>query len=362
MSFDQPMQEIYWNTDNPTNGLYDENSGNSVFYQDLKQENIDMLNQATNGFGYSESQFQQKEFQQQQQQQHNQGQFQLTETNSSFPLLPQFGTSEYLNQSISSHSSPSMNGFENGPIKYSAISPESIDEKSQNQQQQQQQEQPPQQQQSGSKKTLSKRHLLDEQDAILLAREDSELNEEELLAKKKAQNRAAQRAFRERKESRFKDLEAKLNKSEVEKQKLLDQLTYFRTQNEYQKQQEQKRLNTASITPDAADCDRVIHAQFTFPNTQELFINEMTNGHPLSETSDIAKVYDAPDYPNTQLLAVGAVWDYLHVRAEELERDDQYFDVVEIMAKLKGNEKCHGYGPAYPLDVVNRAIEESLRQ
>ncbi|CAH2351187.1 putative fluconazole resistance protein 3 [[Candida] railenensis] len=360
MSFDQPMQEIYWNAENSANGLYDENAGNSVFYQDLKQENIDMLNQASNGFGYAEPQFQPNEFQQQSHQQHNQSQLQgSADTNVNFAQLPQFGTSEYLNQSISSHSSPSMNGFENGPIKYSAISPESIDDKSQNQQQQQQQ----QQQQSGSKKaTQSKRHLLDEQDAILLAREDSELNEEELLAKKKAQNRAAQRAFRERKESRFKDLEAKLNKSEVEKQKLLDQLTYFRTQNEYQKQQEQKRMNTAAITPDGPDCDRVIHAQFTFPQNQELFINEMTDGHPLSETSDIAKVYDAPDYPNTKLLAVGAVWDYLHMRAEELERDDQYFDVVEIMAKLKGNEKCHGYGPAYPLDVVNRAIEESLRQ
>ena len=47
--------------------------------------------------------------------------------------------------------------------------------------------------------------------------------------KRKAQNRAAQRAFRERKESKLKELEAKLLASEEERQKLLDELEQIKS-------------------------------------------------------------------------------------------------------------------------------------
>ena len=70
---------------------------------------------------------------------------------------------------------------------------------------------------------------MDEKDAALIARDDSELTEEELQMKRKAQNRAAQRAFRERKESKLKELEAKLLASEEERQKLLDELEQIKS-------------------------------------------------------------------------------------------------------------------------------------
>lgn len=63
----------------------------------------------------------------------------------------------------------------------------------------------------------------------MIARDDSELTEEELQMKRKAQNRAAQRAFRERKESKLKELEAKLLASEEERQKLLDELEQIKS-------------------------------------------------------------------------------------------------------------------------------------
>lgn len=48
------------------------------------------------------------------------------------------------------------------------------------------------------------------------------------------------------------------------------------------------------------------------------------------------------------------------IKAEEADLDFNSIDFNDVMEKLKGNEKCHGYGPAYPLELVNEAIESSL--
>lgn len=189
----------------------------------------------------------------------------------------------------------------------------------------------------------TRKQLAEEQDAILLARDDCELTEEELQAKKKAQNRAAQRAFRERKEGKLKELEARLNESEEEKQRLREQLSLIRKE---------------TMARGAAASDGTI---FNFPASQGVFILEMTAGHPIAPNAQLGKVYDAPDDPSTRLLAVGAVWDYLHGKAEDYEREGRYIDVVAVMAQLKGKERCHGYGPAYPLAQVEAAVAQSLQ-
>ncbi|CAK9441783.1 uncharacterized protein LODBEIA_P56510 [Lodderomyces beijingensis] len=205
----------------------------------------------------------------------------------------------------------------------------------------------------------SKKRLLDEQDAILIARDDSELTDEELQLKRKAQNRAAQRAFRERKETKLKELEAKLLQSEGERQRLMEELDNISkqnlsitTENEILKTSDNSNLMTLSNSNNPV-------TKFDFPQTQDAFIAEILRGneHHL-KPAYINKVYD--DSQGKKLLALGAVWDYLQIKAEEANLDSSSIDFVQVMEKLRGNEKCHGYGPAYTLESVDQAIRESF--
>ncbi|KAI5907869.1 Fluconazole resistance protein 3 [Candida parapsilosis] len=207
----------------------------------------------------------------------------------------------------------------------------------------------------GNKKKL-KRQLLDEEDAILIAKDDSELTEEELQLKRKAQNRAAQRAFRERKETKLKELEAKLLQSEEERQKLMEQLEMIRKQNlSITTENEILRTNEGSLISSKTPINK-----FHFPQSQDDFIDEITRGtnHEVKRES-INKVYN--NIEGEKLLALGAVWDYLQIKAEEANLDLATIDVNEVMDKLKGNEKCHGFGPAYPLSLVQEAVEASFK-
>lgn len=209
----------------------------------------------------------------------------------------------------------------------------------------------------------SKRQMLDEQDALLIARDDSELTEDELQMKRKAQNRAAQRAFRERKETKLKELEAKLLQSEEERQKLMDQLEIIRKQNISITTENEILRSSGDINGGNAFQTRHSHIapvnKFDFPKTQDDFIEHVLRGtnHKLKEENK-NKVY--ADNEGRKLLALGAVWDYLQIKVEEADLDFNSIDFNDVMERLKGAERCHGYGPAYPLDLVDQAIESSL--
>ncbi|CUM46336.1 uncharacterized protein AC631_05827 [Debaryomyces fabryi] len=239
------------------------------------------------------------------------------------------------NESISSSSSPSGVLNSNLNTKSNGIfSPVSVSE--------------------DKKKPKSKKQLLNEQDAILIAKDDSELNEEELQMKRKAQNRAAQRAFRERKETKLKELECKLAESEAEKRRLLSQLDLMKqqnvsilTENEFLKNKSSSDQNLSNKAEDT---------NVIFPKNQKEFIYGLAGTHEVN-TDTINKVYDNPERPGTKLLAVGAVWDYLQLKSQENEKYEN-LDILEIMSCLKGNERCHGYGPAYPLELVEQIIDQ----
>lgn len=224
---------------------------------------------------------------------------------------------------------------------------------------------------------LKLKRQLDEQDAILIAKDDSELLEEELLLKRKAQNRQAQRAFRERKETRLKDLQSKLDQSEQERQQLLDQLACIRqqnisitTENQMLKNSQSQDDSTSNYSSNLSnsnrkssvssslyyDNNRIKNHKFNFPTTEQHFIDGLISGTGHSiENRDIRITYDSPEN-GAKLLGIGAVWDYLLLKAEENEIDAENIDIKAIMTKLRGHEICHGYGPAYPLDLVEMSF------
>ncbi|WPK24882.1 hypothetical protein PUMCH_002180 [Australozyma saopauloensis] len=194
--------------------------------------------------------------------------------------------------------------------------------------------------------------LLNEKEMALMYTEDSMLTEEELTMKKKAQNRLAQRAFRERKEMKLKELELMLLQSEEQRQGLLDRLNVVRQQLN-SLQSENKRLK--SISANGSNCPTTGVPNFLFPQTQKDFVETMTQGKPHDMSrAQVNKVYDMPQTPGRKVLGVGALWDYLLIKREEEQYEN--VDLLEVMLLLKGKEVCHGYGPAYPLEVIEDAL------
>lgn len=223
---------------------------------------------------------------------------------------------------------------------------------------------------------------------------NTELTEEELYQRRKAQNRAAQRAFRERKEGKLKELSGKLHDAEVEREKLEKQLNDLKQKNvlldkENQLlQQQQKQMgassdyhtsNSSSKSPlgsimsnednsgmltnlTNASINKVL--TFKFPNTNKSqfidgTIDWVKHGHDRNNTVlEANKLGESYEFNEEKVLTISAIWDYL-VEFSELN-DDLSLDIPGIMKNLRGNEVCHGFGPAYPISLVNEIILNHL--
>lgn len=179
--------------------------------------------------------------------------------------------------------------------------------------------------------------------------EDSKTGQDEnaLREKKKAQNRAAQKAFRERREARVKELEARLKESEADRKALAEQLELLKRQNlmvenenrllqQSGKQRDQEMTNSASV-----------HT-YSFP-TQRQFFDSLTENKHGSFTTDEDRYLDNT---GNEVLPLSAAWEYLH----ELSTHKN-FDIYEVMKVLKGSEVCHGHGAAYPKALIDQAIQ-----
>lgn len=189
------------------------------------------------------------------------------------------------------------------------------------------------------------------EDGLVAATEKSSSKSSKSLEdKRKSQNRAAQRAFRERKEQKLKQLERKLEESEIEKKRILDELEKMKlknivmaTENQLLKSKEEgQRSGSEEDTPVAA-----ARSEFTFPAVQAF---DLDSGSGAKGNV----IYSDPEKNEIKLLTIGAVWDYLH-NVEELNPNVE-LDISRIMSELEGSERCHGFGPAYPLAAIHAAI------
>ncbi|AET38160.1 Yap3p Ecym_2430 [Eremothecium cymbalariae DBVPG len=169
--------------------------------------------------------------------------------------------------------------------------------------------------------------------------------------KKKAQNRAAQKAFRERKEARLKELEQRLKESEENRDALNKEMEELKKQN-FVIHNENRILmqrKGSSLPGVVADPEK---ERFTFPPKDDSTELQREIEKELSAGRDAVR-YVAD---GKKLLTVPATWEYLH----ELSLDKD-IDVYLIMQKLKGTEVCHGYGPAYTRARIDSLVEECLQ-
>ncbi|PMD16748.1 hypothetical protein NA56DRAFT_649054 [Hyaloscypha hepaticicola] len=180
---------------------------------------------------------------------------------------------------------------------------------------------------------------------------DDDENRTPAQARRKAQNRAAQRAFRERKELHVKNLEAKLaalekNSATVveENERLKLQLQKAATENEI--------LKATAAYPHRGGSEPLPNAgPMRYSPTD--FYTDVLQAHDNKTPSHRIVTSDTGE----RLLAAGATWDYiikhpLYVRG--------LVDVGDVSERLKKKAKCDGQGPVFEESEIIDAIEKSI--
>ncbi|KAF2420990.1 hypothetical protein EJ08DRAFT_673061 [Tothia fuscella] len=177
----------------------------------------------------------------------------------------------------------------------------------------------------------------------------SSSEEKEILtpaqSRRKAQNRAAQRAFRERKERHVKDLEAKLTALESsasslasDNQRLKLALQRATTENE---------ILRASSRPNST----ISPAQHHSP-AHNL---DPGDGNPDPGYTSVPLM---PGESDGVMLPAGATWDL--IQSHPLVRQG-FVDIADVCERLRGAARCDGTGPVFSEREVRRAVEESRR-
>ncbi|KAK9377300.1 uncharacterized protein V1513DRAFT_94319 [Lipomyces chichibuensis] len=171
------------------------------------------------------------------------------------------------------------------------------------------------------------------------------VNDDELQSKRKSQNRAAQRAFRERREKHVKELQEKLEQAEKyakevewENARLKKELDWY--------QAEHKTLKDAadSVRQNSVAANNNEHpSKAVFP--------EFHNGH--SENHLERPINGSSD--DTMFLNPSQVWDRLneHPRADVL-------DPEKLVKRIMGKAQCSGHGLIFNINDVDEAIAAEL--
>lgn len=188
-------------------------------------------------------------------------------------------------------------------------------------------------------------------------RQGSNSDDEDLTpaqSRRKAQNRAAQRAFRERKERHVKDLEAKLasieaaqHETSTENEQLKRDLQKISTENEILRA-------TSSIqgatSPGSNGTAPITTGPMSYNPTN--FYSNVLQNHDNKTPSHRVVTSDSGE----RLLAAGATWDMI-VGHDLFKRG--LVDVSEVSERLKHQAKCDGQGPVFEERAILEAIEQS---
>ncbi|KAB8215756.1 hypothetical protein BDV33DRAFT_7975 [Aspergillus novoparasiticus] len=171
-------------------------------------------------------------------------------------------------------------------------------------------------------------------------------------SKRKAQNRAAQRAFRERKERHVRELEEKVNNLEqassnlvADNERLKQELARFTTENEILRATSGSSDRTHNHSDEPTTTGPLKYTPTDF------YSELVPKGEPsrLHRVSTCAKTGE-------KLLGAGATWDL--IQGHELFKRG-LVDIKDVSERLKNITQCDGQGPAFPEAEVLKAIEES---
>ncbi|EPS30443.1 hypothetical protein PDE_05394 [Penicillium oxalicum 114-2] len=176
-------------------------------------------------------------------------------------------------------------------------------------------------------------------------------------SKRKAQNRAAQRAFRERKERHVKDLEDKVTTLEqssstlqADNERLKRELAKYATENEILRATSHSLNGSSKGGPAPA-----VTGPMTYSPTD--FYSTLVPGSGGSVQIPQGQ-HRATTCPITgeRLLDAGATWDL--IQNHELFKRGQV-NIGDVAERLRNSAQCNGQGPAFKETLILKAIEES---
>lgn len=171
-------------------------------------------------------------------------------------------------------------------------------------------------------------------------------------SRRKAQNRAAQRAFRERKERHVRDLEQKLTDLQAQSmtlhadnERLKRELAKIVTENEIL-----RATGMSSESSPHDDQDNNGPREFNPTDMRE----NLANGH---KTGSLPHRIVRSSETGDRLLNARAAWDFM--QAHPLYKQG-LVDIGDVCERLKGFTQCDGQGPVFEEGRVRKAIEESV--
>ncbi|KAL5343361.1 hypothetical protein BJX70DRAFT_393929 [Aspergillus crustosus] len=190
--------------------------------------------------------------------------------------------------------------------------------------------------------------------------------------KRKAQNRAAQRAFRERKERHVRDLEEKVSNLTQESstlhadnERLKRELARYSTENEILRATTESQLrrsasSTNPSSPSGGNTTTNTHA--TTPaniQTGPMTYTPKDFYTDLVPKGQLARLHRVTYCKETgeKLLDTVGTWEMISAH-EAFKRG--LLDVAAVTKRLKTGAQCDGTGPAFRVSDVREAIEESL--
>ncbi|KAK8176254.1 hypothetical protein BC567DRAFT_287961, partial [Phyllosticta citribraziliensis] len=187
-------------------------------------------------------------------------------------------------------------------------------------------------------------------------------------SRRKAQNRAAQRAFRERKERHVRELEAKLSalessthslQSDNERLKLL--LQRAKTENEILRATSggggRGGVVGGDPLPSPTEDDAVTVVTGKVPQDDDHHKPPDTAGLGPGATI-LSRIPIVGAASTGHHLGAKETWDL--IQAHPAVRQGAV-DVADVCERLRGAARCNGQGPVFEEDFVWRAIEESAR-
>jgi len=189
-------------------------------------------------------------------------------------------------------------------------------------------------------------------------------------SRRKAQNRAAQRAFRERKERHVKELETKLSALESsthslqsDNERLKAALDRARTENDILRATTRSSPSTSrpiSATYPSPGAYLPVHDDDDDDDDDD---EDTATGYRVESLTNATVVNTAArEHPRTRArgkeVPAAQAWDL--IQQHPLVKQG-LVDVADVCERLKGSAKCDGHGPVFEESTIWRAVEESRR-
>ncbi|KAK3996976.1 hypothetical protein QBC44DRAFT_126013 [Cladorrhinum sp. PSN332] len=173
-------------------------------------------------------------------------------------------------------------------------------------------------------------------------------------SRRKAQNRAAQRAFRERKERHVKDLETRLQQMEAMQQEALAENEQLRVDMRKLSTENEILRATAAVNPAGSPLNHgtpITTGPMTY-NPTDFYTNVLQNHTNKTPSHRIVTSDDGE-----RLLAAGATWELI-INHHLFKRG--LVDVGAVSERIKPLAKCDGQGPVFEERAIIQAIEQSV--